>query len=104
MEMVKEAAAEYAARTDRANSERVERDFIEGVKFAQRWISIDKELPPENKIVLFIRKEEIEKCGCGTYGCPQDFVLSTGFRTNGNEIHFQNLRADRTSPTHWRPG
>jgi hypothetical protein len=32
MKTVKEAAAEYAARTDMANSEWVERDFIEGVK------------------------------------------------------------------------
>jgi hypothetical protein len=103
MKTAKEAAAEYAARTDKANSKWIEKDFIAGFKFAQSWISIDKELPPENKIVIFIRQRATKKCGCNTYGCPEDFVLSTGYRTNGDEIHFQNLEGDRTSPTHWRP-
>jgi hypothetical protein len=104
MKTVKEAAAEYAAVTDKANSEWVEKDFIAGVKFAQRWISIDEELPPENKIALFIRRRVPQKCGCGSRGCPEDFVLSLGYRTDGyNTVHFQNMEGDRTPPTHWRP-
>jgi hypothetical protein len=104
MKTVKEAAAEYAAGTDKANSERVEKDFIEGVKFAQRWIGIDEELPPENTVVLFIRRRENQKCGCGSRGCPEDFILSLGYRTDGdNTVHFQNMEGDRTGPTHWRP-
>jgi hypothetical protein len=77
MKTVKEAAAEYAARTDKANSEWVESDFIAGVKFAQRWISVDDELPTPFEPVIF----QVGKNGhfhCGYYSLSNDnFVVSS---------------------------
>jgi hypothetical protein len=65
MKTVKEAAAEYAVRTDRANSKRVERGFIAGVKFAQRWISVDEELPtPFEPVIFQVGKNGYIYCGC----------------------------------------
>jgi hypothetical protein len=49
MKTIEEAAKEYAEIKDKANAEFVMEDFIEGVKFAQRWISVDEELPEIKK-------------------------------------------------------
>jgi len=50
MKTIKQAAEEYA------NQERITRSefgaFIDGVKFAQQWISVDEELPEESMVVL----------------------------------------------------
>jgi hypothetical protein len=52
MKTIKEAAKEYADKTDKANAEFVAEDFTAGVEYAQRWISVKDELPQEDNIYL----------------------------------------------------
>ena len=59
MKTVEEAAREYAQKTDRANAEWVAKDFIEGAKYAQQWISVDDELPERGVLVLTKDKNTI---------------------------------------------
>jgi hypothetical protein len=47
MKTVKEAAKEYAKITDRASEGWVMSGFFACVEFAQRWISVDEELPEQ---------------------------------------------------------
>ena len=48
MKSIEEAAKEQAAIKVRTDSEYIQakQDFKAGVEFAQRWISVDDELPP----------------------------------------------------------
>ncbi|MDR2385839.1 MAG: hypothetical protein LBD80_09330 [Tannerella sp.] len=95
MKTIKEAAAEYAARTDKANAEWVMADFTAGVEFVQRWISAGKELPP-------IRRE----------GHLSDSVL-VKLKTGRREVARYNYETERFNHrervflkneiTHWRP-
>ena len=52
MKTIEEAAREYAKKTDKANAEWVAEDFTEGVKYAQRWIRVEDELPELGETVL----------------------------------------------------
>ena len=60
--------------------------FRAGVEFAQRWISIEDELPEEDKYVLL----------------KYDFGIYMG-GWNGDEFFEETGTIDDSTPTHWRP-
>lgn len=60
--------------------------FKEGVRFSQRWIPVEEELPEENTHVL----------------CKLDFYLPfVGYLKHGVFCHSTNH--DKYQVTHWRP-
>jgi len=67
MKTIEETAKYYAEITDPANAEFVMEDFIAGVQFAQRWISIDKELPENGITVLTKDKNGYNGLACRRY-------------------------------------
>ncbi|MDR0874206.1 MAG: DUF551 domain-containing protein [Prevotellaceae bacterium] len=88
MKTIDEGRVAYIDRPDRdyhASFNKCEtKAFLEGINFAQQWISVADELPEENEDVLI-------KC------------------TNGKRIQhdvdyiFNGKWAHRTNVTHWRP-
>jgi len=89
MNTIKEAAEEYALKTDKANSEWVMEDFKAGVEFAQQWISVDEELPEKGSRVLL--KNENGYIEIRTMGVNS---ISNGKLRNTIGGH---------PVTHWRP-
>ena len=86
MKTIKEAEREYT-------NSRTSYIFQAGVDFAQRWISVEDELPEikENPYQVLIK-----------YGdeIVQDFwVRMKGYCTNGDNLDFFK----RHNVTHWRP-
>ena len=66
--------------------------FINGVEFAQRWIPVDEELPPNRETVLIkYLKDGKEKKSCG------QIVLDS------IEIYWQSGSWTQIPVTHWRP-
>ena len=83
MRTVELSAIEYAQSID-DNDYTIETEsaFIAGVKFAQRWIPIEEELP--EKVVQVIVKLENGWCTCTWITEDGDFAFNV-------------------KPTHWRP-
>ena len=83
MRTVELSAIEYAQSID-DNDYTIETEsaFIAGVKFAQRWIPIEEELP--EKLVQVIVKFEDGWCTCTWITEDGDFAFNV-------------------KPTHWRP-
>jgi hypothetical protein len=74
----------------------LEEEFIDGfksgVEFAQRWIPVDEELPPNRETVLIkYLKDGKEKKSCG------QIVLDS------IEIYWQSGSWTQIPVTHWRP-
>lgn len=67
--------------------------FIEGVEFAQRWISVEEELPDEKN--GYINKEVIAftSDNCAYVLIYDDYI---GWLPNGTDADIDNI-------THWRP-
>ena len=87
MREIEEKAIEYAEskikyEDDPEYFEYICKSFMKGVDFAQRWISIDEELPPVSQQVIVKLKNNWHAC---------TWLLGDGtFAYNIN-------------PTHWRP-
>ena len=83
MRTVELSAIEYAQNID-DNDYTIETEsaFIAGVKFAQRWVPIEEELP--EKLVQVIVKFEDGWCTCTWITEDGDFAFNV-------------------KPTHWRP-
>jgi hypothetical protein len=92
MKTIKQAAREYwregqlgfkpAADTESA--------FIAGVAFAQRWISVDEELPPDRENILI-------KCG-------EEYVIVAGYYMEENRAFYcPYISYSLGNATHWRP-
>jgi uncharacterized protein (DUF2126 family) len=94
MKTIQEAAQEYAAQETRVTrSEHVA--FVAGVEFAQRWISVEEELPPKelengDSKTVFV-KDEFGDCGFCHY--------SHKSRKWTNGIHV----GDWMGVVYWRP-
>ncbi|MDR1562278.1 MAG: DUF551 domain-containing protein [Dysgonamonadaceae bacterium] len=93
MKTKKEAAQEYAQRTDKANAEFVAEDFIAGVEFAQRWISVKDELPEENGCCYFVK----------TPRPPKNCDVIVAEFCNRNDIFYSESNDNPVEATHWRP-
>jgi hypothetical protein len=93
MKSINQAAKEYAEM--RSSSpvfiENHITDFKEGVEFAQRWISVDDELPSDRETVLIkYLKDGKEKKSCG-----QIVLYSI-------EVYWQSGAWTQIPVTHWR--
>jgi hypothetical protein len=97
MKTIKEAAAEYA---DRFFEERLGRTgarsgFEMGIKFAQRWISVEKELPRPAEAVL-VKFENRKDCRPMVACISEDGDPDCWFGV----VEAAYIRID--TPTHWR--
>lgn len=66
--------------------------FIFGVKFAEQWIDVNDELPPQDELVL-VKFKIVE-------GCDDITVLEL---SDENVWHFRGDEFDKYPVTHWRP-
>jgi hypothetical protein len=94
MKTIEEAAEDYAQRTDKENAEWVMKDFLAGVEFAQRWISVEEELPPQERSNgeserVFVKDEDGHRGFCRYNHKSRKW-------TNGS------LYGDWMGVTHWR--
>lgn len=91
MKTIEVAANEWEKKLEDAHVIFLGKDIIntfkEAVAFAQRWISVEDELPEHRQRVLF-KSERFEYAGAGVY----DYAT---FRDHDNNIVFD--------VTHWRP-
>lgn len=94
MKSINQAAEEYANLRS-SSSVFIENhitDFKEGAEFAQKWIPVDEELPPNRETVLIkYLKDGKEKKSCG------QIVLDS------IEIYWQSGSWTQIPVTHWRP-
>ena len=67
MKTIEQAAEDYA-KIDKANAEWVMEDFKAGIEFAQRWISVEEELPENGITVLIKDKNGYNGLKCRRYG------------------------------------
>jgi starvation-inducible outer membrane lipoprotein len=89
MKTIEQAAAEFTA-IGNYSSDRLLGDkqcFIAGAKFAQQWISVEKELPPESKTILV--KFDYNDIDVAIWEHNR-------WRTNDREYNWSKR------PTHWR--
>jgi hypothetical protein len=97
MKTVKEAAQEFAEKRLTAKGREETGDyppiawFTAGVEFAQRWISVDEELPPLEKKVLV-------KLSTGNWSTSKRYISTV----SGME-HWSGSGSFAESITHWRP-
>jgi hypothetical protein len=87
MKTTKQAAQEYAAQERVTRSEYVA--FVEGVEFAQRWISVEDELPEnsDNEQLLLVKNTNGRIMLCYYYR---------------NNIFWSNAFGKMLNITHWR--
>ena len=102
METIEERAKEYSKSKSSAEVFRCahETDFKAGVEFAQRWISVEDELPQEGVSVLI-------KNGFGYFGIN---VLENGIwrmctvEKIAGLLNLKEYELEKfATPTHWRP-
>lgn len=100
METIKEAAKEYAinrhGKDESWSPDRQEfvTGFIQGVKWAERWIPVEEELPPIGKNVTILLKGEDEN-GKETFNVHTFDKITNHKRLKG-WFDFYDF-------THWRP-
>ena len=105
MKSIEEASREQAAIKVRTDSEYIQakQDFKAGVEFAQRWISVDEELPEDTQEIL-MKNEDWENeyypegVRSGWYN-PTHCKYYTS-RWDDNKEEFVT---SESTPTHWRP-
>jgi len=93
MKTVDEAAREYAEKhTLKVGADRTKREFAfkAGVAFAQRWVSVDEELPEDQDLVLV-------KTTRGGYSTAYLHGKESGFIIYGEDAY-----VDFGEVTHWR--
>ena len=100
MKTIEQAAMEYATQDRKTRSEHAA--FAAGVAFAQRWISVEEELPEANTQVLVkiecMNKEKIfEVFSLGSYDdwAKRWYILHLLIE---NKYHCKHWHV-----THWRP-
>ena len=71
-----------------------ERAFLAGIEFANKWFSIEKELPEEISGIIYNKEKYLVKYTDG-------YVCTTLFQRS--EKRFINYRSDMSKITHWRP-
>ena len=99
MKTVEEAAMEYAQKTDKANAEWVCEDFIAGVKFAQQWISVEKELPKRNEFEEYSPLLVLDR-----YGNYFTAFFREKYKVFGTvNPDKSNVIGEVAFVTHWRP-
>lgn len=100
MKTIKEAANEYAKKTvanvvnntsKGALRNYAIKDFIAGVEFAQKWISIDEELPPKNMNVLLKRNKPFHIYECTGFQRNGVFYSNTELPLNGEVIAWRPI-------------
>ena len=100
MKDLKEAAREHI---DKINHkpiiDDVIRGFIAGAKFAQRWISVDDELPPCSDEDILIKGIDIE----GRKDIPDIGYMHSSSNNIPYKENFISLSAEIIKVTHWRP-
>jgi len=99
MKTIKQAAEEYA------NQERITRSefaaFIDGVEFAQHWISVDDKLPADRKRVLMRYDELNEKDNISTGFFSVEWAgYKNIFLFGRNDKECTNMPFRKV--THWR--
>ena len=94
MKTIKEAAHEYFRKAQLGlENPGSESGFIAGVKFAQRWISVEDELPQEQGYYLVL-KIPLFRGNCN--------VVVAEFGKN-NTFYYQRTNSTIENVTHWRP-
>ena len=79
MKTVNEAAAEYAAQERTTRSEHAA--FVAGVEFANKWISVEDEIPENQDIVLV-------KTNNGCYATAYFHGKKSGFIVYGDDAYY----------------
>jgi hypothetical protein len=90
---IQQAAAEYAAQDRVTRSEHVA--FVAGVEFAQRWISVEDELPPCSDVDILIKGIDYR----GKSG-----IVDIGYmhESTPRVENFISLSGEILTVTHWR--
>ncbi|MDR1122226.1 MAG: DUF551 domain-containing protein [Dysgonamonadaceae bacterium] len=102
MKTIEEAAHEYFRRGQLGLAEPdSEAGFIAGVEFAQRWISVDEELP--NKYVVVMAKVEYNSliiediiCLCYRYNNEWYFKSNNGLASSMKFTHWRHIELKKT--------
>lgn len=110
METIKEATKENYRKTIKScdgskNSgiqyveELISTSFINGIKFAQRWISVDDELPPCSDEDILIKGIDFE----GRKDMPDIGYMHSSPNNIPYKENFISLSGEIMEVTHWRP-
>ena len=95
MKKIKEAAHEYFRKAQLGlENPGSESGFIAGVEFAQRWISVEEELPEEQGYYLVIAPHSFPK-NCN--------VVVAEFYEDNKTFYSESSDSPITDATHWRP-
>lgn len=84
---------------DRVLSEGVLIGFMKGVEFAQRWISVDEELPPCSYEDILIKGIDSD----GRENMPDIGYMHSSSNNIPNKENFSSLSGEIMEVTHWRP-
>ena len=77
----------------------VKKAFKSGVEFAQRWISVDDELPPCSDEDILIKGIDFE----GREDIPDIGYMHSSSNNIPNKENFISLSGEIMEVTHWRP-
>ena len=96
METIEEASKDYSKSKSSAEVFRCahETDFKAGVEFAQRWISVEDELPEEQGYYLVIAPHSFPK-NCN--------VVVAEFYEDNKTFYSESSDSPIEDATHWRP-
>lgn len=80
--------------------------FNAGIDFAQQWISVEDELPPEDGFDYLLYNEKWEHADTNPSGIRFGFY-SSGMDDNWEHVHYSmyidEYITEHDAPTHWRP-
>ena len=102
MKSIDIAAREYAIHmtgSDSYEQNDLEEAFKKGVEFAQRWISVDDELPPCSDEDILIKGIDIE----GRKDIPDIGYMHSSSNNIPYKENFISLSVEIIKVTHWRP-
>ena len=99
-ETIEDSALDYVNSTSITFPEdAVKKAFKSGVEFAQRWISVDDELPPCSDEDILIKGIDFE----GRKDIPDIGYMHSSSNNIPNKENFISLSGEIMEVTHWRP-
>lgn len=100
MKTIEDLALEYVNSTSIIfPDDSVKKAFKKGVEFAQRWISVDDELPPCSGEDILIKGIDFE----GRKDIPDIGYMHTSSNNIPYKENFISLSGEIMEVTHWRP-
>lgn len=96
MKTIKEAAQKYVEgrwwKIVIGSLNRLNHAFTHGVKWSEKWIPINEELPPANEMIFVKREDDDGDCDYGVAYVEENRDWNVMMYRDGKEF-----------PTHWRP-